>query len=342
MNSYSIAVVIPAYNAELYIGEALDSVAAQTRPPDQIVVVDDGSKDGTVERVRKWSQQYAGELHVLQQNNRGVSAARNAGIRYAKTDLIALLDADDLYFPFQLKLLERGFSNVPHIPLCFGDALYFDAEHIIKGSVFAGTRIEGVKYDDQKDGLRLLRGSVYGSLLWGNYIAPSASLLLKSAGEKIGLFDEEIRSAEDRDFFLRLSRIGSFAYFPVVVARKRVHDNNATHRRHMSQSIRYQLMVLEKMIDNAEALKLSPKEEDETHAALGQQVWNMLYAESQGGLGPYFETFKYLLRHGQIATLLNPKHFVRAIISHYRTTKEQKKIPEKILPLLPLLLALVP
>ncbi|MGH7767114.1 MAG: glycosyltransferase [Candidatus Binatia bacterium] len=323
MNSYSIAVVIPAYNAEIFIGETLDSVAAQTRPPEQIVVVDDGSSDHTVERVRKWGQRYDGELHVLQQNNRGVSTARNAGIRYAKTDLIALLDADDLYFPFHLRLLERGFTNNPDISLCFGDALYFDSEHIIKGSVFAGTRIEGIKYDEQKDGLRLLLGPVYSSLLWGNYIAPSASLILKSAGEKIGLFDEDIRSAEDRDFFLRLSRIGSFAYFPVVVARKRVHENNATHRRHMSRSIRYQLMVLEKMIDNAEEFQLSAAEEKETHAALGQQVWSMLYAESQGGLGPYFDTFMYLIRRRQISTLFNPKHFLRAIISHYHAGKDK-------------------
>ncbi|HEY3305108.1 MAG TPA: glycosyltransferase [Candidatus Binatia bacterium] len=326
MKDYSIAVIIPAYNAELFIGEALDSVAGQSRRPDQIIVVDDGSTDRTVDCIRKWEQQYHGELHVLQQDNRGVSAARNAGIRYAKTDLIALLDADDLFFPFHLELLERAFKNNPHILLSFGDALYFDSERIIKGSVFAGTRIEGVEYDEQADGLRLLRGPVYSSLLWGNYIAPSASLLLKSAGEKIGLFDEDIKSAEDRDLFLRLSRIGSFAYFPVVVARKRVHENNATHRRHMSQFNRYQLMVLQKMIDNAEELKLSAAEEEQTHAALGQQVWSMLYAESQGGLGPYFETFMYLIRRRQISTVFNPKHFLRAVISHYRAAKNKTPV----------------
>jgi len=338
MNPYSIAVIVPAYNAELFIVEALDSAAAQSRRPEQIIVVDDGSSDRTADCVRKWEQHYDGELHVVQQDNRGVSAARNAGIRHAKTDLVALLDADDLLFPFHLELLERGFKNNPHILLSFGDALYFDSEHIIKGSVFAGTRIEGVQYEEQTDGVRLLRGSVYSSLLWGNYIAPSASLLLKNAAEKIGLFDEAIRSAEDRDIFLRLSRIGAFAYYPVVVARKRVHENNATHRRHMSQFNRYQLMVLQKMIDNAEELKLSVAEEQQTHVALGQQVWNMLYAESQGGLGPYFDTFMYLVRHRPIATVCNPKHFLRAIISHYRTAKKQKPIPGKILLLLSLVL----
>jgi hypothetical protein len=253
--------------------------------------------------------------------------------------LVALLDADDLLFPFHLELLERGFRNNPNILLCFGDALYFDSEHIIKGSVFSGTRIEGVKYDEQKDGLRLLRDSLYGSLLWGNYIAPSASLLLKSAVEKIGLFDEAIRSAEDRDIFLRLSRIGSFAYYPVIIARKRVHENNATHPRHMSQCSRYQLMVLQKMIDNADEMKLSPMEEKQTHAAIGQQVWHMLYAESRVGLGPYFDTFMYLLRHQQIATVFNPKHFLRAVIAHYRAAKKLKTIPAKIFPLLSLLLS---
>jgi len=341
MNDYSIAVIIPAYNAELFIGEALESVAVQSRRPEQIIVIDDGSTDRTVDCVRRWGENYRGELHLLQQNNRGVSAARNAGIRYVKTDLVALLDADDLFFPFHLELLERAFMNNPHILLCFGDALYFDSQHIIKGSVFAGTRIEGVRYDEQKDGLRLLRGSVYSSLLWGNYIAPSAALLSKTATERIGLFDEDVRSAEDRDIFLRLSRTGPFAYFPVVVARKRVHDNNATHRRHMSQCNRYQLMVLQKMIDNADEMKLSAMEEEQTHAAMGQQAWNMLYAESRAGLGPYFETFSYLIRHRQFAKVFNPKHFLRALISNYRAAKTQQNIPGKILPLLPVLVSLL-
>lgn len=326
MSPYSIAVIIPAYNAELFIGEALDSVAAQSRRPEQIIVVDDGSSDRTVDCIRKWEQQYDGEIHVLQQNNRGVSAARNVGIRYAKTDLVALLDADDLFFPFHLELLERGFNNNSNILLCFGDALYFDSEHIIKGSVFAGTRIEGVKYDEQKDGLRLLRGSLYGSLLWGNYIAPSASLLLKSAAEKIGLFDEAIRSAEDRDLFLRLSRVGAFAYYPVIVARKRAHENNATHPRHMSQCSRYQLLVLQKMIGNADEMKLSATEKKQTHAALGQQAWHMLYAESRTGLGPYFDTFMYLVRHRQFATVCNPKHFLRALLTYYGGAKKETSV----------------
>ncbi|HOM77565.1 MAG TPA: glycosyltransferase family A protein, partial [Anaerohalosphaeraceae bacterium] len=87
----SISVVIPAYNCQAYIRRAIDSVLGQSRPADEIIVVDDGSTDGTAEAVRT----YGAKVILIQQENAGVSAARNAGIRAASGDWIAFLDADD-------------------------------------------------------------------------------------------------------------------------------------------------------------------------------------------------------------------------------------------------------
>jgi glycosyltransferase involved in cell wall biosynthesis len=95
----TVSVVIPAYNAEAYLREALDSVFAQTRPPDEVVVVDDGSTDRTSEVAAS----YGDRVRLLRQPNRGEAAARNAGVLAARGALIAFLDADDTWLPRYLE-----------------------------------------------------------------------------------------------------------------------------------------------------------------------------------------------------------------------------------------------
>ncbi len=89
--SYAVSVVIPAYNAEKYIGRAIDSVLAQTRQPDEIIVVDDGSTDNTPNAIKS----YGSKVYYIHQENGGASVARNTGIEAAKSEWIAFLDADD-------------------------------------------------------------------------------------------------------------------------------------------------------------------------------------------------------------------------------------------------------
>jgi glycosyltransferase involved in cell wall biosynthesis len=315
MKNYSIAVVIAVYNAEVHICEALDSVAAQTRLPEEIIVVNDGSSDRTAERVLKWKREYPGELNLVQQSNTGVSAARNTGVRHAKADLIAFLDADDLLLPHHLARLELAFKRHPELLLCFGDALYLAVQQIVKPSTLVGTGIEDVEYHEEEDGLRLMKGSVYGSLLRGNYVSPSASLVSKIALERIGLFDEAIRTAEDRDLFLRLSLIGPFAYYPDIVAYKRLHEDNLTHTRHQMLSHRYQYLVLQKMLDRAETIGLSGKERKQTREAMNEHVWNMLYSASSEGVTPYLKTCTYLMKQRKIFQVFNPVFLLRALRS---------------------------
>jgi glycosyltransferase involved in cell wall biosynthesis len=97
--SLTVSVVIPAYNAAAYLRDALDSALAQTRPPDEIIVVDDGSTDDTAEMVAR----YGDRIRYIRQINRGVAAARNRGISEARGHWIAFLDADDLWYPPKLE-----------------------------------------------------------------------------------------------------------------------------------------------------------------------------------------------------------------------------------------------
>ena len=312
MKACSIAVVIPTYNAEPFICDALDSVARQTRRPEQIIIVDDGSSDRTLERIHDWARGYSGELHALQESHRGVSAARNRGIQFANTELIAFLDADDLALPHHLEQLERAFQNHPDLTLCFGDALHFDSQGPLTNTSLIGTAIESVPYETQSDGLRIMLRCAYTSLLKGNYISVSASLLSKRALERVGLFDETLRNAEDRDLFLRLSRFGSFAYYLFVVTHKRTHESNLTHPRNAVVSQRHQFMVLQKMLDRAEEMALSESERVQTQIALIEHTQTLLYTSSLQGFAAWHQSCSFLLARKKIAPVFNLRHFVRA------------------------------
>ena len=106
-----ISVVIPAYNIESYIERAIDSVLAQTRPADEIIVVDDGSKDATGEKIKA----YGNKVSYVHQDNRGLSGARNTGIRHAAYKWIAFLDGDDEWLPNHLKLHTAVLERQPEL-----------------------------------------------------------------------------------------------------------------------------------------------------------------------------------------------------------------------------------
>ncbi|MHC4784098.1 MAG: glycosyltransferase family 2 protein [Planctomycetota bacterium] len=106
-----ISVVIPAYNAEKHIARAIESVLAQTRPADEVIVIDDGSSDGTGDVVRSFGD----KVIFIQQENAGASVARNAGIEAATSDWIAFLDADDEWLPNKLQLQVEHFKRNPDL-----------------------------------------------------------------------------------------------------------------------------------------------------------------------------------------------------------------------------------
>lgn len=316
--NHSISVIIPAYNAEAYICQTLASVAAQSRPPEQIIIVDDGSNDRTVDLITQWRHNHTNTLQLLRQKNQGVSAARNAGIHSAQGDLVAFLDADDLFLPNHLERLEQGFKRHPHIILCFADAQLFSAKGIEKPSLLAGSKIDTVAYEEQDDGFRLMCSSPYMSLLRGSYIPSSASLCSKRALEQAGLFDETIRNAEDRELWLRLSRIGVFAYYPFVLAQKRLHAKSLMHTQPPVQFQYHQFKVLQKMVDHAKELSLSAEELWHTREARLRQAHAMLYAASRDGLKSYVKACLYLTYQGFISPIQNPRHFLRALTHRRR------------------------
>lgn len=214
-----VDVVIPAYNAAKFIEHALESVAAQGSCIASIIVVDDGSTDDTVAVVEAFSACHRNLLiRCISQTNLGPAAARNYGLSFAKSEFVALLDADDVWLPTKI-LRQLALFDLPSLPdlgvvYCGYDLLTAD-----------GKPVEnlGFKLDPN------VRGRVTSRLIYANLIAGSASAVLirRSLLDKVGLFDVDLVCAEDWDLWLRLSEESSFDYVGDNLVRLRQHSYNS-------------------------------------------------------------------------------------------------------------------
>ncbi|MCA8998470.1 MAG: glycosyltransferase family 2 protein [Planctomycetaceae bacterium] len=177
MNSPKISVVIPAYNAEATVAKTLESVMAQSLPAHEVIVVDDGSRDNTSDVVEK----FAPQVRLIRQENAGPSAARNHGIREATGDWIALLDADDTWWPEKLEKQAAHLADDVALVHCYAspnDCYTHDM--------------------------------TFESLWVHNYIGTSTVVMSKALFEELGGFleDRKYIGAEDYNMWLRLAGSG--------------------------------------------------------------------------------------------------------------------------------------
>ena len=202
-----VSVIIPAYNAAKYIGEALNSVFDQTCRSHESIVINDGSPD-TVELEREL-QAYRGTLQYIKQDNRGAAAARNAGLRCARGEYVAFLDADDRWLPNFLEE-QIQFLKINNADFVFSDALLF-GETPLAGRTFME--------------LEPPKGAVTPESLLAVEVAvlTSAVLARKQPILEVGLFDETIKRGHDFELWFRLAKAGvRFAYQPRVLAEHRI------------------------------------------------------------------------------------------------------------------------
>lgn len=207
-----ISIVVPTYNCSRFVAQAVESALAQTYSPIEVIVVDDGSTDDTREKL----EPFQSRIRYRYQTNGGVSTARNRGIKEARGELIAFLDADDVWLPEKLMKQWESLQAQPECPL-----IHTDIYHLQEP---AGERIRA---QDQRE--RLV-GSCYLQLFWRNAITTSSVLVRRSCLEEVGLFDEEIRGAstEDKDLWLRIARSHPFAYIGEPLVVYRLHETNGT------------------------------------------------------------------------------------------------------------------
>lgn len=190
MHKPKVSIIIPAYNASRYIQEAVDSALDQDYENLEVMVVDDGSTDKT----RQILENYIGGgkiKYFFEEENKGLAAVRNRGITFSSGELVAFLDADDIFFREKISEQVKVFLEDPGMGLSYSGLIHFTDETNKKFFIH--------RYNDYRP------RDVFLDLLKKQFINPSTVMIRKSLLNKYGLFDESLRFSEDWDLWLRLS-----------------------------------------------------------------------------------------------------------------------------------------
>jgi glycosyltransferase involved in cell wall biosynthesis len=192
----AISIVIPAYNAEKTILDTITSAQNQTFSDFEIIIINDGSTDKTLELINTLKDI---RIKVFSYDNRGLSTARNRGIGLAVGDFITFLDADDLWTADKLELQFLALQNYPKAGLAYSWTSFMDEQ--------------GKTYYADKP--KFVAGDVLKELLQGNFLCSGSNPLIKrSVIEAVGEFDPTLRSAEDWNYWLRIAERWEFALVP--------------------------------------------------------------------------------------------------------------------------------
>ena len=215
-----VSVIIPAYNGERFIRAAIESVRGQTLPISEIIVVNDGSRDRTADIARELG------VTLIQQPNKGVCAARNAGINIAANDWVAFIDQDDLWEPQKIECQWNVIQRYPDVAVVSCHMSWFADESICGRSPEIAA--DG-GYGKENDGCIAYFHRVQHELPFNRMIDYTSSVLIRrDVLLAVGMFNEDLRQNEDLECFLRL-----IARSPLAIVRRslvwhRVHDRNTS------------------------------------------------------------------------------------------------------------------
>lgn len=207
-----VSVIIPAYNCERFIGEAIDSVLAQTFKDFEVIVVDDGSDDGTA----KEAERYGDRLTYLHQPNRGQASARNLGFVHSGGDYLAFLDSDDRWYPQMLEVEVQALDNNPRVGLVYSEVDIIDDNGKLIQRKFLTQRAQRKKPVESVIGYH-----------WIPY--SSASLKRRSVFEKAGCYDADFyQGGEDVVLWAKMYRLADFLRIPQSLAQRRIHRSQVS------------------------------------------------------------------------------------------------------------------
>ncbi len=219
-----VTAIIPVHRGGRYLRGAVDSVVRQSQPPDELIVVNDGSAESDVEFLHGLSAPFS--IRVVHQTNAGQAAARNRGAREATGDLLAFLDQDDLWHPDHLAVLCRPFHEDPTVVWSYSDFDEIDTD----GQLVTRSYLHehGVHHPKQTLGACVERDLM---------VLPSASVVRREAFETLGGFDERLRGYEDDDLYVRAFRSGSqFVFDDSALTLYRVHTGGDSASRRFAES----------------------------------------------------------------------------------------------------------
>src|SRR5690349_6589968 len=230
---WPISVIIPVYNCERFIAEAVRSVQEQTYPVHEIIVVDDGSTDNTRAALAgHWPAiQYIGCEH------RGVAAARNTGISRSSGEFIAFLDADDVWLPEKLAMQVDYFRAHPECGLVYTDMKLFDGTGILQESVKQWLHMDPPS------------GWIFPQLFAETLFAADAVMFRKKCLDRVGNFDESLRCGEDYHLWLRFARHFRIGYLDKPLMMYRQHPAMTTRSIAVPDGVPWESKVIESVLE---------------------------------------------------------------------------------------------
>jgi glycosyltransferase involved in cell wall biosynthesis len=231
MSAEVVSVLIPTYNRAYCLARAINSALGQTYPHMEVLVVDDGSTDNTRKLV-EGTYGADGRVRYLYQLNRGVSAARNHGLREARGEYVAFLDSDDVWKPWKLQAQLACLKRLPAAGMIWSDMEAVDPEGKVHAPRYLRTMYHAYRLYRTEDlfresypvaevvpeladvaaGARLYAGTVYAQTVAGNLVHTSTVLLRRGRLEAVKAFREDFLSGEDYDFHFRTCREGPVAF----------------------------------------------------------------------------------------------------------------------------------
>ncbi len=230
VTSLKVSVIIPVYNQAQFIDKAIESVLKQSYQNFEIIVVNDGSTDNTEAIVKGFIDFRI--RYICHSDNRGISAARNTGIRASRGEYIALLDADDEFLPekldMQVKLLQSEPSDVG-VVCAWSFNMDKDGNYISK------------RYLPRKEGY------IFEGLLSTNYMSVPALLIRRECFEKVGLFDSSLDGQEDWDMWIRIAKYYKFSLIKIPLAKRRIHPNRISY--HLEKKVITARRIIKKHIN---------------------------------------------------------------------------------------------
>lgn len=281
-----VSTIIPAYNAEGYIQEAIESVLSQTYKDIELIVVDDGSTDSTAEAVKNFSLKVEYMRHA---KNMGPAAARNTGIRQAKGEYIAFLDADDVWMPTKIEEQIKLFESNKDLSLVYSNCY----------AINRSGRALGVLFNPVK----LHRGRVFEKLLLDSFITTSSVVIKKQVLNAIGMFDERFLVSQDFDLYLRIAERYNINFVDRPLFKYRLNSDSLSSKKRrvmLEEAIKITVFYRDKI--GSENTDLASK----LDRAIAKYmfyiaIWSLDHAKRRDAIREYFECIKTMSFDWKIA-----------------------------------------
>ncbi|HUN07790.1 MAG TPA: glycosyltransferase [Aggregatilineales bacterium] len=252
MTQQTISVIVPCFNQAHYLNNAIESLLVQTRRPNEIIIVNDGSTDNTAEVAGR----YGSPIILINQANMGISGALNTGYRAATSDLVTVLASDDTLEPSSLEKRMKLLETHPEWRVVYSDVAFMNDTGELLG-----------RYSQMMPELQP-SGNVFGVLARYNLMPFHAFLFRRECLEKCGYFDETLHWMEDYEFLLRLASHYDFYYLDEPLANYRVHAGQTTQT-HWQRMRTNDLRVHERVFSMAAFAQLSPLERARAYSTHG-------------------------------------------------------------------------